>query len=128
MDDRLTPNRDELEAWDREHFFHPSTHMAQHARGETPTRVVTGGSGVYIEDRDGKRSLDGFAGLYCVNVGYGQTKIAEAIAEQAHKLSYYHAYVGHGSEAAITLSRMIIERAPKGMSRVYYGLSGSDAN
>ena len=128
MDDRLTPNRDELEAWDREHFFHPSTHMAQHARGETPTRVVTGGSGVYIEDRDGKRSLDGFAGLYCVNVGYGQTKIAEAIAEQAHKLSYYHAYVGHGSEAAIALSRMIIERAPKGMSRVYYGLSGSDAN
>ncbi len=128
MNDQLTPNRDELEAWDREHFFHPSTHMAQHARGETPTRVVTGGSGVYIEDRKGKRSLDGFAGLYCVNVGYGQTKIAEAIAEQAHKLAYYHAYVGHGSEVAIKLSRMIIERAPKGMSRVYYGLSGSDAN
>jgi L-2,4-diaminobutyrate transaminase len=128
MDDRLTPNRDELDAWDREHFFHPSTHMAQHARGESPTRVVTGGSGVYIEDREGKRSLDGFAGLYCVNVGYGQTKIAEAIAEQAHKLAYYHAYVGHGSEVAIKLSRMIIERAPKGMSRVYYGLSGSDAN
>ena len=128
MNDQLTPNRDELEAWDREHFFHPSTHMAQHARGETPTRVVTGGSGVYIEDRNGNRSLDGFAGLYCVNVGYGQTKIAEAISEQAHKLAYYHAYVGHGSEVAIKLSRMIIERAPKGMSRVYYGLSGSDAN
>ena len=128
MNDQLTPNRDELEAWDREHFFHPSTHMAQHARGETPTRVVTGGSGVYIEDRNGKRSLDGFAGLYCVNVGYGQTKIADAIAEQARKLAYYHAYVGHGSEVAIKLSRMIIERAPKGMTRVYYGLSGSDAN
>ena len=124
----MLENRDELEAWDREHFFHPSTHMAQHARGESPARVIEGGEGVYIVDRTGKRSLDAFAGLYCVNVGYGRTKIAEAIAAQAHKLSYYHAYAGHGSEPAIRLSRMIIERAPAGMSRVYYGLCGSDAN
>jgi len=124
----MLENRDELNAWDREHFFHPSTHIAQHARGESPARVIEGGEGVYIIDRDGKRSLDAFAGLYCVNVGYGRTKIAKAIAEQAHKLAYYHAYAGHGSEPAIRLSRMIIERAPAGMSRVYYGLSGSDAN
>jgi L-2,4-diaminobutyrate transaminase len=121
-------NRDSLEAWDRDHFFHPSTHMGQHARAEAPTRVVEGGEGVYIVDRDGKRSLDGFAGLYCVNVGYGRTEIADAIAEQAHKLAYYHAYVGHGSEVAIRLAKMIIERAPAHMSRVYFGLSGSDAN
>jgi L-2,4-diaminobutyrate transaminase len=122
------PNRDELEAWDRDSFFHPSTHMAAHARGDTPTRVIDGGEGVYITDRDGKRSLDAFAGLYCVNVGYGRTEIADAIAEQAHKLAYYHAYVGHGSEAAIRLAHEIVERAPAGMSRVYFGLSGSDAN
>ena len=61
-------------AWDRDHFFHPSTHMAQHARGETPNRIIAGGEGVYIADRDGKRSLDAFAGLYCVNVGYGRTE------------------------------------------------------
>ncbi|NEK56183.1 aminotransferase class III-fold pyridoxal phosphate-dependent enzyme, partial [Rhizobium leguminosarum] len=42
--------------------------------------------------------------------------------------AYYHAYVGHGTEASITLSKMIIDRAPTGMSRVYFGLSGSDAN
>lgn len=124
----MLENRDEIEAWDREHFFHPSTHMAQHARGDAPARVIEGGEGVHIVDREGRRSLDAFAGLYCVNVGYGRSKIAEAIAEQAHKLAYYHAYAGHGSEPAIRLSRMIVERAPKGMSRVYYGLSGSDAN
>jgi len=122
------PNRDPLESWDRDCLFHPSTHMASHARGETPNRIVTGGEGVYITDRDGKRSLDAFAGLYCVNVGYGRSEIAEAIAEQAHKLAYYHAYVGHGSEPAIELAHMIMERAPAGMSRVYFGLSGSDAN
>ena len=118
----------ELNAWDRDHFFHPSTHMAQHARGETPNRIITGGEGVYIVDRNGKRSLDAFAGLYCVNVGYGRTKITDAIATQAAALSYYHAYVGHGSEPSIRLAKMIVDRAPKGMSRVFFGLSGSDAN
>lgn len=118
----------ELDAWDRDHFFHPSTHMGQHARGETPNRIITGGEGVYIVDRDGKRSLDAFAGLYCVNVGYGRKSITDAIAEQAAKLPYYHAYVGHGSEPSIRLAKMVVDRAPKGMSRVFFGLSGSDAN
>ncbi|MDX5351044.1 MAG: aminotransferase class III-fold pyridoxal phosphate-dependent enzyme, partial [Paracoccaceae bacterium] len=93
-----------------------------------PNRVVTGGSGCHIEDRDGTKLLDAFAGLYCVNVGYGRPEIAEAIAAQAKELAYYHAYVGHGTEASITLARMIVERAPENMSRVYFGLSGSDAN
>ncbi len=119
---------DQLDRWDREAFFHPSTHLAQHARGESPSRIITGGSGVYIEDRNGNRLLDAFAGLYCVNVGYGRQEIADAIAEQARSLAYYHAYVGHGTEASITLAKMIIDRAPEGMSKVYFGLSGSDAN
>jgi L-2,4-diaminobutyrate transaminase len=118
----------ELAAWDRDHFFHPSTHMGMHARGEAPARVIAGGEGVYITDTNGRRSLDAFAGLYCVNVGYGRQEIADAIAAQAKNLAYYHAYVGHGTDAAITLSKMIIDRAPPGMSRVYFGLSGSDAN
>ncbi len=119
---------DQLSQWDRESFLHPSTHLAQHARGEAPGRVITGGSGVYIEDRDGNRLLDAFAGLYCVNVGYGRTEIAEAIAAQARELAYYHAYVGHGTEASITLAKMILDRAPAHMSKVYFGLGGSDAN
>ena len=118
----------DLHAWDRDHFFHPSTHMAQHARGDTPNRIIAGGEGVYIVDINGRQSLDAFAGLYCVNAGYGRQEIAKAIGEQASKLAYYHAYVGHGSEPSIRLSKMIIDRAPDNMSRVYYGMSGSDAN
>lgn len=123
------PDRsNELAAWDRDHFFHPSTHMGMHARGEAPNRVMAGGEGVYVTDIEGRTSLDAFAGLYCVNVGYGRKKIADAIAAQASQLAYYHAYVGHGTEASIRLAKMIIDRAPKNMSRVYFGLSGSDAN
>ena len=121
-------NDDQLATWDRENFFHPSTHLAQHARGESATRVITGASGVHIEDRDGNRMLDAFAGLYCVNAGYGRTEVADAIAEQAHQLAYYHSYVGHGTETSIMLAKMIMDRAPAHMSKVYFGLSGSDAN
>ncbi len=128
MLDQPARTDNELDAWDRDHFFHPSTHMGQHARGETPNRIIAGGEGVYIVDRDGKKSLDAFAGLYCVNVGYGRKSITDAIAAQAAKLPYYHAYVGHGSEPSIRLAKMVIDRAPKGMSRVFFGLSGSDAN
>jgi len=119
---------DNLEDWDRDTFFHPSTHLAEFARGNVAQRVMTGGKGVYIDDRDGNHLLDAFAGLYCVNVGYGRQEIAEAIAKQARELAYYHSYVGHGTEASITLSKMIIDRAPDNMSKVYYGQSGSDAN
>ncbi|MCP4183129.1 MAG: aspartate aminotransferase family protein [Hyphomicrobiales bacterium] len=119
---------DTLDEWDRENFFHPSTHLAEFARGELPNRIITGGSGVFIEDRDGNRLLDGFAGLYCVNAGYGRTEISDAIAAQAKELAYYHSYVGHGTQASITLAKMILDRAPENMSKVYFGLSGSDAN
>jgi L-2,4-diaminobutyrate transaminase len=128
MKDNAMLKNDQLEQWDRENFFHPSTHLAEFARGNLPQRVIEGGEGCHIVDRDGKRSLDAFAGLYCVNVGYGRQEIAEAIAAQAKELAYYHSYVGHGTEASITLSKMILDRAPDHMSKVYYGLSGSDAN
>ena len=121
-------HNDQLSQWDRENFFHPSTHLAKHARGDMPTRVISTAKGVHIEDRDGRRMLDAFAGLYCVNVGYGRTEIADAIAKQAHDLAYYHAYVGHGTEASITLAKMVLDRAPANMSKVYFGLGGSDAN
>ena len=121
-------NMDELETLDRAHFLHASSDIKGHANGTTPTRVIESGKGVYITDRTGKKSLDAFAGLYCVNIGYGRTEVADAIAEQAHKLAYYHAYVGHGTEVSIRLAAKIIDHAPEHMRRVYFGLSGSDAN
>ena len=65
-------SNDQLDAWDRQSFFHPSTHLGQQERGESHGRIFTGGAGVYVEDRNGARLLDAFAGLYCVNVGYGR--------------------------------------------------------
>ena len=113
---------------DRAHFMHPSTHAHDHASGELPGKIITSASGVHIRDHQGREYLDAFAGLYCVNIGYGRTEVAEAIYKQAKELAYYHTYVGHSSEAIIELSSRIIDWAPAGMKKVYYGLSGSDAN
>lgn len=127
----MTPDirlNDELAAWDRDHLLHPTTHTSNHARGTAPGRIITGGEGVYITDRDGNKLLDAFAALYCVNAGYGRTEIADAMSKQAHKLAYFHSFAGHGNEPAITLAKMVMDRAPDHMARVYFGLSGSDAN
>ena len=122
-------NKLSLEELDRQTVFHASTDLKAHASGALGTpRIIDSGKGIYIKDSKGNEMLDTFAGLYCVNVGYGRKEIADAIYAQAKKLAYYHTYVGHSSEVVIELSKRIIEMAPDGMSRVYYGMSGSDAN
>ncbi|MER2534344.1 MAG: aminotransferase [Rhizobiaceae bacterium] len=124
----MIPNVEPLSEIDRARVFHPSTHLAKFSRGDIPNRIMARGSGVHVTDRDGRRSLDGFAGLYCVNVGYGRDDIAEAIYKQAKELAYYHTYVGHSNEPVIRLADRIVRKAGMDMQRVYFGLSGSDAN
>jgi L-2,4-diaminobutyrate transaminase len=119
----------ELAELDRRTVFHPSTDLRAHAHGELGTpRIVETGSGIRIRDAEGREFVDAFAGLYCVNVGYGREEIADAIDAQARKLAYYHVYAGHSHEPVIRLSERILAMAPDGFSKVYYGQSGSDAN
>jgi L-2,4-diaminobutyrate transaminase len=116
-------------ARDRSSVLHPFSNLKDHAcgKGAAPTIVETG-KGSRIRDASGREYLDGFAGLYCVNIGYGRTEVAEAISRQAHKLAYYHTYAGHTTEDLARLSHRLVTMAPGKMSKVFYGLSGSDAN
>jgi L-2,4-diaminobutyrate transaminase len=118
-----------LESKDRAAIVHPFTHLKKFASGELAgPRIMVAGAGIRVTDACGRESIDAFSGLYCVNVGYGRTEIAEAISRQADRLSYYHSYAGHSSEPAIRLSEKILSMAPAGMRKIFYGLSGSDAN
>ncbi|MFC4312454.1 aminotransferase [Steroidobacter flavus] len=119
---------EQLKSMDRASVLHPFTQAKDYASGAADCFVVESGSGVRIKGADGTELIDAFGGLYCVNVGYGRLEIADAIAEQARKLAYYHSYAGHTTEALARLSARLIEMAPAGMSKVFYGLSGSDAN
>jgi L-2,4-diaminobutyrate transaminase len=113
---------------DQRTVFHPLTELKRYASGEAgPPRIIETASGVYLTDREGRRYIDGFGGLYCVNIGYGRPEMAEAIAAQARQLAYYHIYAGNSHEPAILLADRLIRMAPKGMSKVYFGVSGSDA-
>ncbi|WP_028734409.1 aminotransferase [Rhizobium leguminosarum] len=118
----------QIQEKDRNYVFHPSTHLAKHSRGETPNRVMAGADGVYIWDTEGRKSLDGFGGLYCVNMGYGCAEIADAIAKQAHELPFAHVYASQSTETTTLLAEAVVEYFGENMRRVYFGLSGSDAN
>lgn len=114
---------------DRATVLHPFTQLKEFATGKIgdPT-IIVGGKGIRIEDAQGRSYIDGFAGLYCVNIGYGRTEVAEAIARQAYKLAYYHTYAAHTSEELATLSDRLVRMAPGRPSKVFFGMSGSDAN
>jgi adenosylmethionine-8-amino-7-oxononanoate aminotransferase len=110
---------------DRAHLIHPvSAYRAHEARGAT---VLVKGDGMYLTDADGNRLLDAFAGLWCVNVGYGQESIVEAAARQMRELPYATGYFSFASEASIRLAERLAELSPAGLDRVYFSLGGSDA-
>ena len=117
-----------LEEMDRLSVMHPLTDLHAHRSGSIKSHIITSGNGIHIVDQDGRDLIDGFAALYCVNIGYGRTEIAEAIYEQAKKLAYFHTYRGTSNEPMIRLSHRILSLAPSNMSKVFYGMSGSDAN
>lgn len=118
-----------LEAADRASLLHPFTLLKPFAAGDLgPPRIMATGKGIRVRDRGGVELIDAFSGLYCVNVGYGRTEIADAIHAQARELAYYHSYAGHSNEPAILLAEKMLAMAPPGMSKVFFGLSGSDAN
>lgn len=110
---------------DRQHLIHPVSSFRGHeARG---VRVLTSARGATVTDAEGRQLLDGFAGLWCVNAGYGQESVVEAAAEQMRRLPYATGYFDLGAEAPIRLAAALAERAPGDLNHVYFTLGGSDA-
>ncbi|MGP9818502.1 aminotransferase [Salinarimonas sp. NSM] len=113
-------------ALDRAYVLHPFTNLEDHARAGGPMMVK--GKGITLTDTEGRSYLDAMAGLWCVNVGYGRAEIADAIRDQAVTLPYYHGFSSMSTDTPAILAARIVEAAPEGMARVFFGSSGSDAN
>ena len=126
VEEVVTPNEN-LRELDRRFSFHPFTGLAEHEQ-HGPATMMVRGQGVWLEDEAGKRYLDGMAGLWCVNVGYGRREIADAMQQQAMKLSYCHAFSSMSSDMPARLAERLVRSAPVPMSKVFFGNSGSDAN
>ena len=110
---------------DRAHLVHPVASYRGHE--QQGVRVLSSGKGAWVTDATGHRLVDGFAGLWCVNAGYGQEQIVEAATRQLRELPYATAYFGLGSEPAIRLAAELADRAPGDLDHVYFTLGGSDA-
>jgi putrescine aminotransferase len=111
---------------DRRHHLHPFTdHQELAAEGAL---VIDSAQGVWLTDVAGKRYLDGMAGLWCVNVGYGRAELADAAAEQMRRLPFYNTFFKTTTPRAIELAEAIATRTPEGLDHVFFANSGSEAN
>src|SRR5437762_3103335 len=101
------PNPTSLQALDAQHHLHPFTnHDEMHAAG---THILTDGQGVWLRDQNGHRLLDGLAGLWCVNVGYGRRELIDAVTRQMERLCYYPSFFNSTTEPAIRLAARLSE-------------------
>ncbi len=115
-----------LQQLDALHHLHPFTDTV--ALNKKGTRVIKRADGVYLWDTDDNKYLDGMAGLWCVNVGYGRKEIMQAAFQQMQQLPYYNTFFQTSHPPVIELSARICELTPEGLNRVFYCGSGSEAN
>jgi putrescine aminotransferase len=114
------------QALDRQHYLHPFTdYKFLHAKG---TRVIVKAEGVYLYDSEGNRILDGMAGLWCVNVGYGRRELADAAYRQMLELPYYNSFFQTAHPPAIELAKQLVDLTPPQFNRVFFTGSGSEGN
>lgn len=116
----------ELQALDAAHHMHPFTNGNQlAAKG---TRIITRAQGVMLTDSEGNEILDGMGGLWCVNIGYGRSELAEVAARQMRELPFYNTFFQTSHVPVIALSAKLAELAPGDLNHVFYAGSGSEAN
>ena len=120
------PPLSNLAARDVETVVHPYINLATFR--EAGPLIIERGEGVYVYDTDGKRYLEGMAGLWCTALGYGNEELVEAAAAQMRKLSFAHLFTGRSHDPAIDLAEKLKEIAPVPISKVFFCNSGSEAN
>lgn len=116
----------ELQALDAAHHMHPFT--ANEALGRKGARIITRAKGVRLTDSNGAELIDGMAGLWCVNIGYGRTELADAAARQMRELPYYNTFFQTSHVPALTLAAKLASLAPGDLNHVFFAGSGSEAN
>ena len=117
----------DLKSSDHRHHMHPFTdHKELGEKGGT--RIITRADGVYIYDSEGRKILDGMAGLWCVNLGYGRQELVDAAARQMQELPYYNSFFQCTHPPAIELSELLSELSPGNFNHVFFTGSGSEAN
>ncbi|MBO9643062.1 MAG: aminotransferase class III-fold pyridoxal phosphate-dependent enzyme [Pseudacidovorax sp.] len=122
----LSPTLSRLGALDAAHSVHPHTNLRRHL-DEGPS-IITKGEGIYVEDEQGRRYLEGAAGLWCAALGFGNARLGAVAAKVMTEIGYYHNFRSASTQAAAELSAKLAAFAPEGMGKVLLQCSGSEAN
>ncbi|MGE8331865.1 MAG: aminotransferase class III-fold pyridoxal phosphate-dependent enzyme, partial [Paraburkholderia nemoris] len=112
----------EYRALDAAHHIHPFSDMGSLNR--SGSRVIVKAQGVYLWDSEGNKVIDGMAGLWCVNVGYGRKELADAAYKQMLELPYYNTFFKTTHPPVIELSALLAELAPEAFNHFFYCNSG----
>ncbi|HLM54338.1 MAG TPA: aspartate aminotransferase family protein [Pseudoxanthomonas sp.] len=115
-----------LQRLDAAHHLHPFNDNA--ALAKKGTRILTRGEGAYVWDAEGNKLLDAFAGLWCVNLGYGRRELGEAAARQMTELAYYNSFFQCTTEPTIRLAAKLAQLTPGDLNHAFFTNSGSEAN
>ncbi|UOO88685.1 aspartate aminotransferase family protein [Vitreoscilla massiliensis] len=110
---------------DMAHHLHPFSDNKQ--LKESGVRVIEKADGIYIYDNQGNKIIDGMAGLWCVNIGYGRKELGDIAKNQMDELAYYNTFFKTSHPAVINLSAKLAEVAPAGFNHVFYTGSGSES-
>jgi 4-aminobutyrate--pyruvate transaminase len=113
-------------ARDIKNNLHPYSNLKKHE--ERGPLIIEKGDGIYVEDLEGNRYIEGLAGLWCTSLGFNNERLIEAAATQMRKLPFYHAFFHRSSMPSIDLAERLIEMSPSPMSKVWFANSGSEAN
>jgi len=111
---------------DSRHYLHPFTDYQE--LGAKGSRIITRADGIYIWDSDRNKILDGMAGLWCVNLGYGQQALIEAAYRQMQELPYYNSFFQTAHPPAIELAELLCDISPERFKHSFFTGSGSEAN
>jgi len=121
-------NLDHILALDRAHVIHPITELRKHEK--YGAKLFVGGRGVELFLADGRTVIDGFSGLFNINVGHGRTEIADAVAAQMRTLAYYPSFWDFANEPAARLAERIVNLLPRDrrLNHILFHSGGSEAN
>ncbi|MDE0309093.1 MAG: aspartate aminotransferase family protein [Acidiferrobacterales bacterium] len=126
MDESHSLATEQLQKLDNDHHLHPFTDSK--VLHDIGTRIVTHGDGIYIWDSEGHQIIDGMAGLWCVNIGYGREELTQAAVDQMRQLPYYNTFFMTSHPPVIALSEQLAKVTPASINHVFLTNSGSEAN
>lgn len=113
---------------DVRHHLNPFSDYRSLKKQEGGSRIIKRAEGVRLYDVDGEELLDGMSGLWCVNVGYGQSEIVEAAYRQMQELPFYNSFFKTTTPPTVELAEILARLSPNGLERAFFGSSGSESN